>query len=99
MSSHRDENGGVRVVPEAGGWSIFITDLPLAADGATFEAALSEMVDAFREYAEDWHDHLFDAPNHRDNSALVQLIERSGDEELRRWLLGAAADGRAPRFG
>jgi prevent-host-death family protein len=76
------------VVPEAGGWSVFITGLPVAADGATFDEAVIEMVDALREYADDWQDHLLDSPNHRDNWGLVQLISLSADEQLRDWIVG-----------
>jgi len=47
-----------QVLPEAGGWSVFILGLPIAADGATFDEAINEMVDALREYAADWQDHL-----------------------------------------
>ncbi|MBG0812925.1 prevent-host-death protein [Planomonospora sp. ID82291] len=79
------------VVAEDGGWSVFIPGLPVAADGSTFEEAIGEMVDALREYAEDWQDHLLNAPNHRENWGLVQLIALSDDEELRRWLTGQAA--------
>jgi predicted RNase H-like HicB family nuclease len=77
-----------QVVPEAGGWSLFIPGLPVAADGATFDEAVDEMVDALREYAEDWQDHLLDAPNHRENWGLVQLISLSDDGQLREWLVG-----------
>lgn len=79
-----------QVVAEAGGWSIFIPGLPLAADGETFEDAVTEMIDAMREYADDWQDHLLDAPNHRDNWGLVHLISLSDDEQLRDWLVGKA---------
>lgn len=78
-----------QVVPEAGGWSVFIPGLPVAADGGSFDEAISEMVDALREYAEDWQERLLDAPNHRDNWGLVQLISFSDDEQLRDWLVGA----------
>ncbi|BCJ67135.1 hypothetical protein [Polymorphospora rubra] len=77
------------VVAEAGGWSVFIPGLPLAADGATFDEAVDEMVDALREYADDWQDHLLDAPNHANNWGLVQLIVLSDDDQLREWLIGA----------
>ncbi|RCV56964.1 type II toxin-antitoxin system HicB family antitoxin [Marinitenerispora sediminis] len=77
-----------QVVPEADGWSVFIDGLPVAADGATFEEAVVEMVDALREYAEDWQDHLLDAVDHRENWGLVQLITLSDDQQLRAWLLG-----------
>jgi predicted RNase H-like HicB family nuclease len=78
------------VVAEGGGWSVFIPGLPVAADGETFEVAITEMVDALREYAEDWQERLADAPNHRENWGLVQLISLSDDAELRDWLVGAA---------
>jgi predicted RNase H-like HicB family nuclease len=78
-----------QVVPEADGWSIFIPGLPLATDGATFDEAITEMVDALREYAEDWQDRLLDAPNHRENWGLVQLISLSDDDQLRAWLVGS----------
>lgn len=79
-----------QVVAEGGGWSVFIPGLPVAADGASFDEAITEMIDALREYAEDWQQHLLDAPNHRDNWGLVQLISLSDDEQLRDWLVGAA---------
>ena len=78
------------VVAEAGGWSVFLPGVPVAADGPSFDEALEEMVDALREYAEDWQDHLLNAPNHRDNWALVQLISLSADDQLKKWLVGAA---------
>jgi predicted RNase H-like HicB family nuclease len=77
-----------QVVAEAGGWSVFIPGLPVAADGATFDEAIAEMIDALREYAEDWQERLLDAPNHRDNWGLVQLISLSSDDQLRDWLVG-----------
>ena len=78
------------VVAEAGGWSLFIPGLPVAADGATLDEALDEMIDALREYAEDWQDRLQSAPNHREDWGLVQLICLSSDRQLREWLVGAA---------
>jgi predicted RNase H-like HicB family nuclease len=58
-----------QVVEEAGGWSVFIPGLPVAADGGTFEEAITDMVAALREYAEDWQDHLLHVPNHRETGA------------------------------
>ncbi|MDQ3404133.1 MAG: prevent-host-death protein [Actinomycetota bacterium] len=77
------------VVKEGDGWSIFIPGLPIAADGATFDEAIDEMVGALREYAEDWQERLSVASNHRENWALVQLISLSDTAELRDWLVGA----------
>jgi predicted RNase H-like HicB family nuclease len=76
------------MVAEAGGWSIFLPGLPLAADGATPDEAVDEMVDVLREYAEDWADHLLHAPNHKDNWGLVQFIALSSEAQLKGWLTG-----------
>jgi predicted RNase H-like HicB family nuclease len=74
------------VVAEAGGWSVFIPGTPVAADGETLAEAVEEMVDALREYAADWVDHLSTASNHADNWGLVQLVVLSSDNELAEWL-------------
>lgn len=76
------------VVAEADGWSVFIPGLPLAADGNTLDDAITDMIEALREYAHDWQDRLLNAPNHRDNWGLVQLVELSTDDDLRGWLQG-----------
>lgn len=76
-------------VAEAGGWSIFIPSVPVSADAATFPAAVDEMVDALREYAEDWVVRLRLAANHSENWSLVQLVMLSTNEQLRDWLVGA----------
>ncbi len=78
-----------QVVNEDGAWALFLPDLPLAAEGTTLEEATFDLIDALREYAEDWEDHLRMAPNHRGNWALVQLIDSSTDEELAAWLTGS----------
>lgn len=79
------------VVAESDGWSVFIPGLPVAADGGTFDEAVTEMISSLREYAEDWQERLLDTPNHRDNWGLVQLIALSDDTQLREWLVGAQA--------
>jgi len=76
------------VVAEADGWSIFFPGLPVAADGSTFDEAVSEMVDALREYVEDWQERLRLAPDHQGNWGLVQLIVLSDDDQLTEWLEG-----------
>lgn len=76
------------VVSEDGGWSVFIPGMPVAADGATFDEAIDEMVDALREYAADWQERLLDVANHRDNWAVVALVGLSDDVQLREWLIG-----------
>ncbi|MFE9851160.1 prevent-host-death protein [Streptomyces sp. NPDC005576] len=77
-----------QAVAESGGWSIFVPGLPVAADGASFDEAISEMVDALRAYAEDWQDRLRAAPNHQDHWGLVQFIALSDDPQLTDWLVG-----------
>jgi hypothetical protein len=74
------------VVAEAAGWSVFIPGTALAADGQTLTEAIADMVDALREYAADWIDHLSTTPNHADNWGLVQLVVLSTDDELADWL-------------
>lgn len=62
----------------------------MAADGATFDEAITEMIEALREYADDWQERLLNAPNHRENWGLVQLISLSDDDQLTDWLVGSA---------
>ncbi|MGP9722957.1 prevent-host-death protein [Corynebacterium sp. AOP40-9SA-29] len=75
-----------QAVAENDGWSIMLPGLPLAADGDSFDGAIADMVDAMRDYAIDWVDHLRFAVNHRDNWQLVQLTDLSTDEQLAEWL-------------
>lgn len=76
------------VVPENGGWSVFIAGFPVSADGNTFDEAIADMIVALREYAEDWQTRLRDAPNHREHWGIVTLIALSTDEQLHSWLVG-----------
>lgn len=76
------------LVAENDGWSIYIPGLPLAADGATLDEALDEMVLALRDYADAWSERLRLAPNHEQNWGLVQIIEFSSDSQLKAWLQG-----------
>jgi antitoxin (DNA-binding transcriptional repressor) of toxin-antitoxin stability system len=78
---------GAEAVAENDGWSLFIPGLPVAADGATLDEAVEEMIDALRDYAEEWADHLRLAPNHAENWGLVQIVALSSDQQLRDWLL------------
>jgi hypothetical protein len=78
---------GAEVVAENDSWSLFIPGLPVAADGATLDDAVAEMIDALRDYAEEWVDHLRLAPNHAENWGLVQIVALSSDQQLRDWLL------------
>lgn len=77
-----------QVVAEGGGWALVLPGLPLHGDGRTFDDAVDDAVDALREYADDWNERLRTAPNHRQHRVVVELVELSTDDELRRWLLG-----------
>jgi prevent-host-death family protein len=77
------------VIPEEGGCSAFIPGLPVAADGATFDEAIDELILALREYAQDWDARLQHAPNHNENWGIVQLVGLSSDDQLRNWLRGS----------
>jgi predicted RNase H-like HicB family nuclease len=88
VDQERERLFHIQALLESDGWSVFMPGLPVAADGATFDDAITEMIDALREYAEDWEGHLLHAPNHRDNWGLVQLISYSDDDQLRDWLIG-----------
>ncbi|MGH3697614.1 MAG: prevent-host-death protein [Pseudonocardiaceae bacterium] len=85
-----------QVVAEAEGWSVFLPGLPIAADGTTFDEAISEVIEALREYAADWQERLAEAANHRDNWGLVQLIVLSDDDQLRDWLVGPGSVSPGP---
>lgn len=78
---------GARAVAEGDGWSIYLPGIPVAADGATVEEAVEEMIDALRDYAEAWVERLRLAPNHADNWGLVQIVTLASDDQLRDWLL------------
>lgn len=78
----------VKVVAEADGWSALIPGLPVAGAGATLNAAVDDVADALREYAEDWP-RLQHAPNHREHWGLVQLVMLSDDDQLRQWITGS----------
>lgn len=80
---------GVQTVADGDGWSLFLPGAPVAADGATVEEAVEEMVDALRDYAEAWTKRLRLAPNHEDNWGLVQIVTLASDDQLRNWLLAA----------
>lgn len=75
-------------INEDGVWVLTVPGLPIAAEATSYEDAMDELVDALREYAEDWHDRLGQAPNHARNWALVQLVELSSAAQLKRWAAG-----------
>lgn len=79
----------VEAIAEDGAWALLIQGLPIAVEATTLDDAIDDMMDALREYAEDWDDHLRHAPNHAGNWALVQMITLSDDDQLRQWITGS----------
>lgn len=77
---------------EDGAWTVALRGRPIAAEAGTYDDALAETVDALREYADDWNEHLAGAPNHEANWGLVQLVTYSTDEQLLEWLTGSGGE-------
>jgi hypothetical protein len=71
-----------RWVAENGGWSVFLTGTPVAADASTFDAAIEAIIVVLREYAADWQNRLGRASNHRNDKVLVQAVGLSDDAQL-----------------
>lgn len=76
------------VAVEDGVWVGAIPDLPIAAEGDDLDDLIAELVQALREYAEDWGIRLSGYSNHQQNRMLVQLVQLSTDEQLATWLAG-----------
>lgn len=81
------------VVAEGGGWSAFLPGVPVSGEGSDLDEAVDDLIDALRDYAEDWNDHLRVASNHAQHRALVTLVELSSDDELRAWISGPVPAG------
>lgn len=73
------------VVHEDDGPGSILAGKPFATEGGTLDKAAADMVDALREYAQDWP-RLSEAPNHRAMEALVTFVDASTDTELSAWL-------------
>jgi hypothetical protein len=80
---------GATVIAEGGGWAALMPGLPVHGDGATFEGAIQDLLEALREYADDWNERLLNAPNHRENWPVVELVQLANDDQLRAWLLAS----------
>ena len=80
--------GRVELVPDGDAWLAVLADSPIGAEGDDTADAIDELIDAMREYAEDWSARLRLASNHEHNWGLVQLVDHSSDDELRAWITG-----------
>lgn len=77
----------VRVAP-GGQVSMWIEGMPIAGEGADFEAAGNDLIDSLRAYSVTWVDDLHQFSNHQQRWGLVNLVLLSDDEELRVHLFG-----------
>jgi hypothetical protein len=69
---------------------IWLPELALHAQGASLEAAESDLVDAAIDYAEDWQSFLKNAPNHAERAGWVQRLKIAGEPaQVRRVLFGS----------
>src|ERR1017187_8928551 len=75
-----------QVVQEAGGWSVYIPGLPVAADGASFDEAITKWVAAWRDYAHGGKAPLLNAATPGEKGGWVRLISGGEDRQLREWL-------------
>ncbi|NYE00840.1 hypothetical protein BJY21_002024 [Kineosphaera limosa] len=84
----------VGVTPEVffedGGVGIALPGAPFAAEGENLQEAAADLVEALREYAEDWAG-LRNVPNHNRLQHLVALVDVSSDQQLMDWLTGESA--------
>ncbi|MFN3003266.1 prevent-host-death protein [Mycolicibacterium wolinskyi] len=74
---------------EDGRWCIRLPGLPVLGEGASFDEASADLIEAMREYADDWADHLHAAPNHEANEYFAHFVKLSNDEQLREWIYSA----------
>jgi hypothetical protein len=77
------------VVCVDGLWSMYLSRYAgVMADGVSLDDVILATIEAVREYAKDWNDHLRAAPNHQHAWGMVQLSALCDDAQLRDWLLG-----------
>ena len=77
--------------------AIWLPEFEIYGKGASLEEAASDLLDAAREYAEEWDLTLKDAPNHRAREWHVRRIQLASDDAaLCAALLGADAPSLFP---
>ena len=69
--------------------SMWLDDLPVHAQGDSWEAAESALVDALRDYAELWAEDLRRYPNHEQFWGVANLTLLLNDHELRAHVFGS----------
>jgi Antitoxin of toxin-antitoxin, RelE / RelB, TA system len=68
--------------------SMWIDDLPVHAEGGSFDAAAAGLVSALQNYALTWAEDLKMYPNHEANWGIANIALLSTDEQLRGHLFG-----------
>ena len=69
---------------------IYLDEFDVHGVGATLAEAEEDLIDAVLEYVDDWEDHLFATPNHRQRAGYVRRLELAGDRSgVRRVLFSA----------
>lgn len=63
-------------------------DNPVGGHPVDEAIAIDEFLLALREYAHDWQERLYLAPNRHSDWGLVQLTELSTQAQLRAWAVG-----------
>lgn len=77
---------GLRVQAEGRIWVATMGGNLFMSEGLTRNGAIDALAEDLREYAEEWEEHYRDAPNHQENSDLVQLVLGMNGGELGKWL-------------
>ncbi|MHA6668593.1 hypothetical protein ACX3O0_06960 [Homoserinimonas sp. A447] len=69
-----------------GHWGATLDRPPITCDASSRDAVLIDLINALREYAQDWS-RISSTPSHAGNGDIVALVEDSTDEELLGWVL------------
>jgi hypothetical protein len=70
-------------------WFVRLPGLPIATEARSFDDAIADLIEAMNDYAGDWADHLYSAPNHKANDLFAHFVQLSDDNQLREWLFSA----------
>lgn len=85
------------VLVEDEGYAVWLPELDVYGQGATLEEATADLVDAARQYADEWEDGLRHAPNHRPRAGWVRRLQLAGDDAtLRQVLFGDESEALRP---
>jgi antitoxin of RelE/RelB toxin-antitoxin system len=74
-----------------GSVAMWLPNLPVHAEGASFDEAAEVLIDALGDYAELWEDQLRHAPNHKAKRGWILQVQLCGNDrdQIRRLLFDA----------